>query len=548
MRLFVALCCVALAATACRRPTDQPPPSSSTSSTALRDVTLPDLTPVDESVQTQIEDLYAGLQQKLADRATSGADLAMAFGEIAVLLHAAEYYEAAKPAYLNAQALMPQDARWPYYLGHLARSEGDTAASIASFQQALALNPSDVPTLVWLGRGYQEMGQPDQAAPMFEKALSAAPQTIAALAGLGQAALARKDYTRAAQVLEQALSIDPSVASLHSPLAMAYRGLGDTAKADAHLKAWRNTDILVPDPLRQQLDLALQSGLSYELRGVRALEARDFTAAEGLFRKGIGLQPPTSALSRSLRHKLGTALALQGDIPGAVAQFQDVVRLAPADEQDEPAAKAHYSLGVLEASAGAADAAVRHLTAALRYNPTYLEARLALGHVRRRSGRFAESLTEYQEALRIDPRAFEARFGYAMALVRLGRYLEARDWLDEAIRVQPDRSEFAHALARILASAPDATVRDGPRAMTLVQQLFARGQNVDLGETMAMVAAELGDFTQAVAIQRETQAAARQGGSPADIARITANLRLYEKGQPNRVPWPADHPVHRPGT
>ena len=43
-----------------------------------------------------------------------------------MVLQAAEYYEAAEPAYLNAQDLMPGDARWPYYLGHLYKSIGQT--------------------------------------------------------------------------------------------------------------------------------------------------------------------------------------------------------------------------------------------------------------------------------------------------------------------------------------------------------------------------------------------------------------------------------------
>ena len=37
-----------------------------------------------------------------------------------------ESYEAAEPAYLNAQDLIPGDARWPYYLGHLYKSIGQT--------------------------------------------------------------------------------------------------------------------------------------------------------------------------------------------------------------------------------------------------------------------------------------------------------------------------------------------------------------------------------------------------------------------------------------
>ena len=133
---------------------------------------------------------------------------------------------------------------------------------------------------------------------------------------------------------------------------MAYRGLGDRARAEEHLRQWRNTEVLVPDPVRQELDLALQSSLSFELRGVRALEARDFTAAADFFRQGVEITEGTIPLGRSLRHKLGTALFMSGDLPGAVRWFRETARLAPAAGRDEAAAKAHYSLGVLMASAG----------------------------------------------------------------------------------------------------------------------------------------------------------------------------------------------------
>ena len=157
-----------------------------------------------------------------------------------------------------------------------------------AFEQVLALTPNDVSTLIWLGRAYLDQGQAEKAEPLFERARQLAPQVPAVLVGLGQAALARRDFARAVSTLEEALKVDPSLQSIHSPLAMAYRGLGDTAKAEEHLKLWKNTEVLVPDPFRQELDLALESGLSYELRGVRSLEQRDFKAAENFFKKGRG--------------------------------------------------------------------------------------------------------------------------------------------------------------------------------------------------------------------------------------------------------------------
>ena len=512
---------------------------------ASREVMLPDLARMDPPVQAQVKQRYATLMEKKKAGA-SGDELGTAYGEYAMLLQAAEYYEAAEPAYLNAQDLMPGDARWPYYLGHLYKSIGQTEKSIQSFERALQRNPSEIATLIWLGRLYLEQGKPDEAEPLFERAAQLPPRNVAVMAGLGQAALARRDYQRAVTVLEEALAFDPGAASIHSPLANAYRGLGDSAKAEEHLKLWRNTDLVVPDRLRADLDMSIESGLSYELRGVRALEARDFKAAEELFRKGVQLAPANTALGRSLRHKLGTALVLQGDVDGAMARFEEVAKLAPADGLDEASAKANYSLGVVHASSGEMNQAIQRLTAAVKYNPNYAEALMALGDTLRRSGRIEASLKPYADVVRINPRSAEARFAYAMALVRLRRYRDAKAWLEESARVLPDRPELSHALARILAAAPDDTVRDGARAMALVQELMKGNQTTDVGETMAMALAELGQFSDAVDVQKGVIAASQQAGAAQDVRRMTANLRLYERRQACRMPWPDDDPVHIP--
>ena len=52
------------------------------------------------------------------------------------------------------------------------------------------------------------------------------------------------------------------------------RGLGQIEQAKPHIGQWSNRDIMVPDPRQERLDLVLESGLSYELRGIRAFEAR----------------------------------------------------------------------------------------------------------------------------------------------------------------------------------------------------------------------------------------------------------------------------------
>jgi tetratricopeptide (TPR) repeat protein len=508
---------------------------------------LPDLSRADPAVQDQVRQRYASMVETIKRPGVSEADRASAYGGIAMVLQASEYYEAAEPAYLNAQTLAPREMRWPYFLGHLYKSLGQTDKATRAFARALELAPNDVPTMIWLGRLYLDQGQADRAEPLFERARGLAPQVPSVLVGLGQAALARQDFTRAASALEEALTIDPSLKSVHSPLAMAYRGLGQTDKAEAHLKEWKNTEVLVPDPLRQELDLALESGLSYELRGVRALEARDFTAAAGFFEKGVKITTGQTALGRSLRHKLATALYLNGDVRGAVKWFEETLRSAPEGGIDETAAKAHYSLGILMASSGRGQDAIAHLSAAVRFSPNYVEAYQALGDALRRGGRVQQSMAPYSEALRINPKSADARFGYGMALVRLGRYREARDWFDESSRLHPERPDLLHALARLLAAAPDDAVRDGRRAEALVQELLKTGKTIDVGETMAMAVAEMGRFDEAATVQRQIMDAATRAGMKDFTARLAVNLQRYERRQPCRMPWAANDPIHSPG-
>lgn len=538
MRAPLLILCLAVALGGCRRAPERAP---------LADVPVPDLARLDASVQAQITASYDGLARARGSAGVSGTELANAYGDLATLLHAAGFLDAAARAYGNAQTLMPTDARWPYSLSLIARAQGETATAETHLTRTLELEPDHLAALLWLGRMYLDRGNPAGAEPLFVRARAVAPRTVAAVAGLAQVALARKDYAGAVTLLEEGLAIDPRADSLHAPLAAAYRGLGNTALADTHLERWRNTEVPVPDPRREMLDAVLESGLSYDLRGMRAMAAGDYTTAIDMLRRGVALSSGSTQIGRSLRHKLGTALLVTGDSAAAMRLFEEVIGLAPAGGQDEPAARAHYSLGVIDATNGRTQDAIAHFTAAVTFSPGYGEAQLALGDALRASGRPEAALAPYAEAVRNNPRAAEARLGYALALVRLQRYAAARAWLEESVIAQPDRPELAHTLARLLASAPADPVRDGERALAMMKELYSSFRTAYVGETMAMTLAETGRFDEAIALQRTLVAAARQTGTESDVRRTTANLSRYQRRLPCRVPWPDDDPIHRPG-
>jgi tetratricopeptide (TPR) repeat protein len=511
---------------------------------AVLPVTLPDLSRVDPGVQKQVKDSYDQLHGSNATTA-----LAEKYGRYGMILQAAEFFDAAEPSYLNAQKLAPDDVRWPYYLANLYKSRGETDKAEAAFKRALELQPNDLATLIWLGRLELDKGKTTEAEQLFSKAHSLAPNTVAVLAGLGRVAIEKRDYASAVTYLEQALAIDPEGESLHAPLAAAYRGLGQLDKAQPHIGQWKNRDLPVPDPRQQDMDLLLESGLSYELRGIREFEVRDWKGAAEFFRRGLALTPNNSPLRRSLEHKLGTALFLGGDTTEAEKHFTAVTEAGPRQGIDEATAKAHYSLAVLLASDSKRVAqALPHFEAAVRYQPNYIEAHLAMADYLRRTHHPDAALAQYRETLAINPRNHVARLGSAMCMVDLRRYREAREWLEQAVTQFPDRTEYKIALARVLATSPDDRVRDAQQALTITQELYKGQRTTVLGETIAMALAEYGDYPQAIAIQRDVMAAAERAGMKPQLVRMSQNLALYERHQPCRTPWSDDDLVLLPGS
>jgi len=409
------------------------------SRSALKPVLLPDLSNVAVPVRRQLEDGYAALTAKQQAVGVSERDLASAYGEMGKLLFAAEYWNDAEQALVNAEMLAPADARWPYYLGHLYRVRADSPRSTAAFARALNVAPDDVATLLWLGTSYLDQGRTADAEAALNKALALQPTLTPALVGLGQIALGRKDYSRAIDAFQRALARQPRASSIHYPLALAYRGMGDLASAEAHLKQQGPGAIRPSDPLMHDLETLLDSPISYEQRGADAIDSADWAAAAGYFRKAIALAPSEP----SLRHRLGTVLAMQGDNQAAFEMFEEVTRRWPTF------AKAQFSLGVMLAGGGRIREAIEHFTAAVQSDPSFVDAHLQFAETLRAAGRFQNSVSEYEATLRLDPRRTEARLGYAMAFASMGRYDAARAQLVEAEKLFPDHLEFADLIARL---------------------------------------------------------------------------------------------------
>ena len=494
----------------------------------LEPVALPDLAQVSDSVREQVEARWRPVASLQAEGAAVSAEDGEAYGALGMVLMAAEFPGAAIPAFRNARVLAPGDVRWPYYLAHLRRDAGALDDAAARFEEARRLQPHDMAILVWLGDVRLAQGDAEAAEPLFERALQRYPDSLSARFGLARAALMREEFEVAARGLEEILELESSATAAHYPLGQAYLQLGESERAQAHLRQREAADIRPDDPLMAALDGLLESAQAYETRGIQALDRGDWDGAVAAFRRGLELD----AADAELRHRLATALFLRGDTDGARVEFERIAAEAP----DLP--QAHYSLGVLLQDEGRhAEAAVRFATA-LQHRSAYTEARLRLAYSLRRSGDPEGALTHYEQVSRMNPDSVDATFGEAMTLVVLHRWSAARARLEQAAEAHPDDVGIAHALARLLAAAPDARARDGERALALVDRLASQGRTFDLGETMAMALAEVGAYARAAALQRDLITGAGRAGLQDVSRRLQENLRRYERGEACRTPWP----------
>jgi tetratricopeptide (TPR) repeat protein len=483
---------------------------------ALTAVTLPDISSLDPAVQKQVKDQYASLQ-RTAD----------SYGALGRLFIATEFYDAADACFRNAQTLQPNDMRWPYYLAHVERLRNQPVKAATLFERVLALQPDHVPSLVWLGAMRLLAGDAGAAEAPLTRALALQPDDGAALYHEGRVALARHDYRGAVGQLTRALKSQPQASGIHYPLSLAYRGLGDEADANAQLKLRGNVEPSPADPLMRDVSGLLQNATAFEVRGADAVAKRRWPEAVVALTQAIALAPDNAFTHLNL----GTALFETGDSDAALAQFREAARLSPG------LAKAQYGIGIVTEAAGHDADAIAAFTRAVDADPSSLESRLSLADALRRNGRDAQAVPQYRAIISANPSASPAHFGLAMALVRLRRYADARDALTRASATFPDQAGFAHALARVLASAPDDRVRDGARALTITEGLLKAQRTVELMQTMAMALAEVGRFDEAVLWQKQAITA---GGTRAD------NLARYEQRLPSRTPWPDDDPVFRP--
>jgi tetratricopeptide (TPR) repeat protein len=170
----------------------------------------------------------------------------------------------------------------------------------------------------------------------------------------------------------------------------------------------------------------------------------------------------------------------------------------------------------------------------LARNPDSWLAHNNLGTILRQKGRVDEAITHYQEALQIMPGNESIHFNLARASYQKGKVDQAIAQFQWALQIEPADMEAQNNLAWCLATAPQASLRNGDKAVQLARQAneLAGGKNPVILGTLAAAFAEAGRFGDAVRSAQKAIDLARAAGRQDLAGKLNGELRRYEAGLP----------------
>ena len=165
-------------------------------------------------------------------------------------------------------------------------------------------------------------------------------------------------------------------------------------------------------------------------------------------------------------------------------------------------------------------------------------AHYSLGYALADQGKTQEAIQEWEIALKIEPGLADIHGKIASTLCRQGDFAGAIARYRRALEIDPDLVEALNNLAWLLATCPEASLRNGPEAVQLALKAceLTRFRRTIMVGTFAAAYAEAGLFTEAVTTAERACALATEEGDRALLARNQQLLDLYRAGQPYHEP------------
>jgi tetratricopeptide (TPR) repeat protein len=347
------------------------------------------------------------------------------------------------------------------------------------------------------------------------------PHTLACTTGnymanlnLGADLLKEGRVDEAIAFCQKALEIKPDLVRAHNNLGNALSQKGRVDEAIAHYQ-----EALEINPDNVEIHINLGNAL---------VQKGGVDEAIAQYQEALEIKPD----SAESHYNLGNAFLQKGKEDEAISHFQSALQIKP------DYAIAHYNLAIVLQQRGRVDEAITHYQEALEINPDYVDAHVNLGNALSQKGRVDEAITQYQKALQSKPDNAKAENNLGNALLQKGSVGGAIAHFQKALELEPAQPAVQNNLAWLLATCPEASLRNGARAVELARQANALtgGENPVTLRTLAAALAEAGRFSEAVETAQRALPLAGAQSNTTLAGQLQAEMKLYQAGKPFHSP------------
>jgi len=195
-------------------------------------------------------------------------------------------------------------------------------------------------------------------------------------------------------------------------------------------------------------------------------------------------------------------------------------------------------LAMIEVARGQTEDAITHCRHALALRDGNGAAHYGLALALSRQRKIDEAIEHWQKSLEIQPDNMNARNYLGAALAGIGRTREAIEQWQQTLAFDPDNGNAANNLGWILATSPDATLRDGAKAVAYGKRAtnVPGGDNPVVYRTLAAAYAENGQFADAISAAEHAKQLAQATSNSELVGELDRCIELFRQQRTLRVP------------
>jgi protein O-mannosyl-transferase len=188
-------------------------------------------------------------------------------------------------------------------------------------------------------------------------------------------------------------------------------------------------------------------------------------------------------------------------------------------------------LAMIEVERGQTDDAIAHFRHALGLRDGNAAAHYGLGLALSQQRKTDEAIEHWQKSLEIQPDNLNARNDLGAALAGIGRTPEAIEQWQQTLAFDPDNGNAANNLAWVFATSPDATLRDGAKAVAYAKRAtnVPGGDNPLVYRTLAAAYAENRQFAEAISAAEHARQLAQAAGNSALVSELDRCIELFRQ-------------------